>query len=104
MDLTPKELEHAARSLGEDRDAWAPYVDHRADRRTFHQLKLDERIGIWLICWMDGHDTGFHDHDISSGAFTVVEGTLIEERLRFGAPPSSMTLEAGDSVHFSPTD
>jgi hypothetical protein len=53
---------------------------------------------------MDGHDTGFHDHDISSGAFTVVQGCLREERLRFGAPPSAVSLEEGGSVSFGPSD
>jgi hypothetical protein len=30
---------------------------------------------------MDGHDTGFHDHDTSAAAITVVEGAIVEERL-----------------------
>ena len=59
---------------------------------------------MWLICWMDGHDTGFHDHDISSGAFTVVSGRLREERLRFGAAASSITPDPGMSTQFAPTD
>ena len=29
---------------------------------------------VWLICWMDGHDTGFHDHDGAAGAVAVVAG------------------------------
>ena len=36
---------------------------------------------------MNGHDTGFHDHDLSSGAVAVVEGELVEERLTLGGPP-----------------
>ena len=30
---------------------------------------------------MPGHDTGFHDHDHSSAAVTVLAGEVIEERL-----------------------
>jgi len=53
---------------------------------------------------MDGHDTGFHDHDISAGAFTVVRGSLREERLTLGAAPTSVTLGEGHAVQFEPTD
>jgi quercetin dioxygenase-like cupin family protein len=30
---------------------------------------------------MPGHDTGFHDHDHSAAAITVLEGEITEERL-----------------------
>ena len=58
----------------------------------------------WLICWMDDHDTGFHDHDRSSGAVAVVSGAVREERLAIGGEPRRRTVEAGDSFHFSASD
>jgi predicted metal-dependent enzyme (double-stranded beta helix superfamily) len=102
--LTPGELRALALALGAREELWRDAVRHERHRRIFEQLHLDERVGVWLICWMDGHDTGFHDHDISSGAFTVVRGRLREERLRFGAPPGAVTLGEGDSAHFGPSD
>ena len=59
---------------------------------------------MWLICWMDDHDTGFHDHDISAGAVAVVSGAVREERLRIDGPPQDRTFVAGRSFHFSPAD
>ena len=47
----------------------------------FEQIVDEPEVEAWLICWMPGHDTGFHDHDLSSGAVTVVEGAVREERL-----------------------
>jgi len=37
-----------------------------------------------MICWLDDQKTGYHDHDLSSGAVYVYEGTLVEDRFDFG--------------------
>ena len=42
-------------------------------------------VNAWLICWSEDHDTGFHDHDASAAAITVMAGHVREDRLRFGA-------------------
>ena len=102
--MTALELERLVLDAGERVDEWADRVRHEPGRRVFEQLRLDEHVGVWLICWMPGHDTGFHDHDISSGALTVERGSLREERLRFEGPPASVFLEAGQSVHFGPSE
>jgi hypothetical protein len=52
----------------------------------------DEHLTAWLICWMDDHDTGFHDHDISAGAVAVVSGRVREERLTIDGPPRDRSL------------
>ena len=83
---------------------WAPHVAHRADQRIFVPLDAPEGTEAWLICWMPGHDTGFHDHDLSSGAVTVVSGSVREERLRIGAQVTSEVYEAGQTFDFSPAD
>jgi hypothetical protein len=38
-----------------------------------------------MICWLDDQKTGYHDHDLSSGAVFVCEGTLVEDRFHIGA-------------------
>jgi len=43
------------------------------------QLHRDPSVDIWLICWDAAQETGLHDHDRSSGAVRVVEGTLLED-------------------------
>lgn len=82
---------------------WRPRVRHDDEERIFELLWLDERVEVWLICWSGAsHDTGFHDHDISSGAFGVVSGELVEERLTIGHTVRRR-LRAGQSTGFPPS-
>jgi hypothetical protein len=83
---------------------WAPHVRHRADQRIFVPLDAPAGAEAWLICWMPGHDTGFHDHDLSSGAVTIVKGALREDRLGWGGGVSSMLYSVGDVFDFGPSD
>ena len=52
---------------------WRPYVRHDADMRFYQQLYRDPNLDVWLICWVSGQSTGYHDHDRSSGAVVVCE-------------------------------
>jgi Cysteine dioxygenase type I len=70
-------------------------------RRHFAQLWRDDHIDVWVISWMRGHDTGFHDHDLSSGAVAVVQGELVEERLALGGPPVRRVYRAGEAFDFA---
>ena len=100
--LGEAELAAVVADVADERELWADLVEGDPDRRTYVELHADEHVSIWLICWMDGHDTGFHDHDGSAGALTVVSGALREERLRLGAAVGH-TLRAGDGITFSPS-
>ena len=53
---------------------------------------------------MPGHDSGPHDHDISTGVITVVDGELTEERFTWHASPRATTYRAGEAFAFSPSD
>ena len=57
-----------------------------------------------MICWMNDHDTGFHDHDLSSGALAVARGRIREERLGLGGSVIERTLEAGEAIDFAAAD
>jgi predicted metal-dependent enzyme (double-stranded beta helix superfamily) len=83
---------------------WAHLVRHDPAQRIFQCLRLDNQVEVWLICWMPGHDTGFHDHDLSSGAVAVAQGWVVEERLRLGGPPEVQRYMPGDVFDFSPVD
>src|SRR4029450_5691359 len=78
----PRPLPPLGGELARDEFTWRPLVRHDPHRRNYAEITRDDRVGIWVISWMDDHDTGFHDHDISSGAVAVVQGELREERLR----------------------
>jgi len=100
--LDEAELSAVVADIAADRELWSDLVRGDPGQRTYVELHADEHVSVWLICWMDSHDTGFHDHDGSAGALTVVSGALREERLRFGVPVGQ-TLRAGDSLTFAPS-
>ena len=103
-DLDEAELAALVERVAADPERWAHLVEHRPDARTYEQLHRDDHVGIWLICWMDDHDTGFHDHDLSAGALAVARGSIREERLVLGGLPASRTLAAGESLTFTTSD
>jgi len=101
-DLGEAELSAVVADVAAERELWSDLVRGDPGQRTYVELHADEHVSVWLICWMDDHDTGFHDHDGSAGALTVVSGALREERLRFGVPVGH-TLRAGDGITFAPS-
>ncbi len=103
-DLTRDELRSVVAALATSSGLWRPRVRHSPERRCYEELVRSEHLAVWLICWMEGHDTGFHDHDGSSGAVAVVEGTLREERLRVGGPPAAALYEPGQVFDFAGPD
>ena len=98
------ELRDLATSLAAQPSRWSDWVRHDPAQRVFHQLLQTEHAVVWLICWMPGHDTGFHDHDLSSGAVAVAHGSVVEERLRLGGAPAVRRYVPGDVFDFSPVD
>jgi predicted metal-dependent enzyme (double-stranded beta helix superfamily) len=89
-DLAPRELEGLVRELAGRPELWRPHVRHERDRRHYVQLHRDPQVDIWLICWDAEQETGLHDHDRSSGAVHVLEGTLLEDH--FVATDGSISL------------
>lgn len=102
--MTEHELEALVRDLAADRDAWEHLVRHSREQREYVELRRDDDVAVWLICWMDEHDTGFHDHDLSSGAVAVADGAVAEDRLALGGPPVTRVASAGESFHFTAAD
>jgi len=76
---TPEELAHIV-SLFASSDGWMDKVRLRAERRWYERLYHDSDYDIWVISWLPGQSTGFHDHGASSGAFVVATGILEEHR------------------------
>jgi len=103
-DLDEAELSTFVRELADRPELWIELVQHDATQRVYHELLQDEHVTAWLICWMDDHDTGFHDHDVSAGAVAVVSGAVREERLAIAGAPRERVLTAGQSFRFSAAD
>jgi predicted metal-dependent enzyme (double-stranded beta helix superfamily) len=102
--LSQAELEQLVRDIAADPERWRHLVVHRQDERTYVELRRDDAVAVWLICWMNDHDTGYHDHDLSAGAVAVAAGAVREERLVLGGAPAARTASAGESFTFGPAD
>jgi hypothetical protein len=99
-DLTRDELRALVTRIAGEPETWRPLVRLGFPDRHFEQLWRDDDVDVWVISWMNGNDTGFHDHDVSRGAVAVVEGEIIEERLVVGGPPRRIRHAAGDTFDF----
>jgi predicted metal-dependent enzyme (double-stranded beta helix superfamily) len=103
-DLDGAELRALAARLARRPERWAHLVRHDPGERVYEELVRDSHLAVWLICWMEDHDTGFHDHDRSAGAVAVAQGAVVEERLRLGRPPAARTFGAGEAFAFAAAD
>jgi mannose-6-phosphate isomerase-like protein (cupin superfamily) len=60
-------------------------------------------VSAWLLCWSHDHDTGFHDHDTSAAAITVLSGNVREDRMRLRGAPASRLVGSGETVTVPPS-
>jgi predicted metal-dependent enzyme (double-stranded beta helix superfamily) len=81
---------------------WAARLDLRASVRTFASLHREPGLEVWAIAWLPESDTGWHDHDASSGAVHVVDGALDEHILRPGRRDRHSRYPAGHAFTFGP--
>lgn len=100
--LTSRELRRWVDAFAPRVHLWAPAVAHGGGRRHYASLYRDDVLDVWLLCWDLEDDTGWHDHDISSGAVAVTRGTIVEGRLRPGHSAAQRRVRAGQSFSFGP--
>ena len=100
--LDKRELQALVTDLAARPDLWRSHVAFSDSRRHYASLHRDAYVDIWLLCWTRQNDTGWHDHDTSAGAVTVVQGELNESTPRIGGSHCSVTFEAGESFCFGP--
>src|SRR3954470_16056930 len=102
-DLTRDELRELALGIAGRPAAWRHLVRHDPSARVYEELLHDDHVAVWLICWMRDHDTGFHDHDRSSGGVAVASGEVREDRLSLAGPRSRL-FGAGQAFDFAASD
>lgn len=103
-DLSGGELQAVVADFAARPALWRHRVAPDPDQRTYERLVDSPHLSVYLICWMTDHDTGYHDHDVSSGAVAVVDGAVREERLAVGGPPRARTVGAGGVFDFEASD
>jgi predicted metal-dependent enzyme (double-stranded beta helix superfamily) len=100
--LERQELERLVARLAADPEMWREHAGAPVGERRFVSLHRDDYVDIWVITWAACGDTGWHDHDISSGAVHVAEGELRECNPRLGAEAVERMIGPGQTFSFGP--
>lgn len=102
MSMSEAGLTRFVADLAAAPERWRHFVRHSDDMRVYEQIVDDEEVNAWLICWSQDQDTGFHDHDESAAAITVISGCVQEDRLSVTGPPRSQRFGAGATFTVPP--
>jgi hypothetical protein len=101
--LSPPELEQVARGIADRPEIWRPLAHTDSDRRHYELVYEDDRMDAWVLSWMPGQGTGFHDHWISSVGLCVADGAIREDQMRYALPAVERILSPGMSRHGNPS-
>jgi quercetin dioxygenase-like cupin family protein len=99
-ELDNTELRELALAISERPELWQNHLHHDPEQRVYTRILHNDNVEAYVICWLEGHDTGYHDHDVSGGAVAVVDGQIREDRLTIGGPPLTKLLAGGQSTTF----
>lgn len=101
--VSPQELARLVSAVASQPARWRPTVRFDPARRWFAQLELTTDLEVWLLSWLPGQGTGFHDHGAAVGAFTVAQGELTERTVPAGRTVAAgRVLTAGQGRPFGP--
>ena len=95
--LSTQQLAGTARRLAARPEEWISRVRLSAGGRWYEQIHAGDGYDVWLISWLPGQSTGFHDHGGSAGAFALAWGVLEEHRQR-----TSVVIGAGHAREIEP--
>ena len=93
--LSALELQGLVQDTARRDDLWRPLTIADPTRRRYELLYEDDNLDVWVLSWMPGQKTGFHDHDISAVGLTCVQGELEEGQLTIGCTPTSVRMTPG---------
>ena len=101
--LTPQQLAAEVQRLTSSPAEWVARVRLDPEGRWYEQIHMGDTYELWLISWLPGQSTGFHDHGGANGAFGVVWGQLDEHVVASGAAASiGRPVTAGTVRSFGP--
>ena len=78
-------LSALAARLADQTDLWEPLVEYDPVSRYYARLAREHDFEAWLLTWVPGQGTDWHDHGGSAGAFITLRGTLTEEHAVIGS-------------------
>jgi quercetin dioxygenase-like cupin family protein len=103
--LDRRELSRLVGELAAEPELWREHLSFAGAEdggRHYASLYRDAYVDVWLLCWRPEDDTGWHDHDLSSGAVHVVSGVIKECNPRIGGQHLETAVSEGESFSFGP--
>jgi len=100
--LSQARLRQLVRGVAAREHGWLSLVRYDLNKRWYQRLAWDDGHEMWLLSWLPGQRTGFHDHCESSGAFTVARGTLRGRTAPGHRPGPSVAVHRGEVRSFGP--
>ncbi len=100
--FTLDQLEAIAQSVADRADIWEPLVVVDHERRRYRLAFEDDRTDIWVLSWMPGQGTGFHDHDVSGVGLAMAQGMVIERQMQLPKGATRLELSPGDTRRGGP--
>jgi hypothetical protein len=94
--LDVDELEALALGIAERPALWEPLTVVDPHRRRYRLLYEDDRIDVWVLSWMGGQGTGFHDHDLSGVGLACAQGEVVERQMLLPTGATNVHMRAGD--------
>lgn len=95
--LTTEQLVRLSAEIAAHEELWRPLVVADPARRRYRLLYEDDRVDSWLIMWMPGQGTGFHDHAISGVGLVGVDGAVTEKQMRLPSGSFDVEVRNGDT-------
>jgi quercetin dioxygenase-like cupin family protein len=95
--LGQPQLAGIVESFAASPEEWIGQVRLNAEGRWYERVHASENHDVWIITWLPGQATGFHDHGPSAGAFTVAWGVLEEHH-----DGAAEAVRAGTARTFGP--
>jgi predicted metal-dependent enzyme (double-stranded beta helix superfamily) len=101
--LSQDRLRQVVADLAAREQQWLGLVRYTEETRWYKRVIEAGDHEVWLLSWLPGQGTGFHDHGGSAGAFAVARGALQEWTAPGGHPgPVGVTMAQGAVRSFGP--
>ena len=103
---TSVNLAETVRRLARQRTLWRGLVDFDPITRYYARVLADQDHEAWLLTWLPGQGTPWHDHGGSAGSFVVLQGVLTEEVAGYRTTPDldGLRRAGGPGVLLAPGD
>ncbi|GEM_PF-587816 len=76
---------------------WRDYVTVCEEYRDYRLVYENDFIDVWVLSWLPGQETGFHDHEISEVGICVAQGAIREHHMHLHASDTQHVMGEGQT-------